>query len=67
VAVRSHLTRIDARDRPDHLIPVLLVVMVTTLVGAVAGVVVGVSGLATGIILVWGVTLAVMVAWARDD
>jgi hypothetical protein len=46
---------------------VLLAVMVTTLVGAVAGVMAGVSGLATGIILVWGVTLAVMVAWARDD
>jgi hypothetical protein len=67
VAVQPRVTTIDARDRPDRLIPVLLAVMVTTLVGAVAGVMAGVSGLATGIILVWGVTLAVMVAWARDD
>jgi hypothetical protein len=44
----------------------LLVVVVTTLVSAVVGVMVGLSGLATGIILVWGVTLAVMVAWVRD-
>ncbi len=66
-AVAVQVLVMDARDQPDRLIPVLLVVMVSTLVGTVAGVVAGISGLATGIILVWGVTLAVMVAWARDD
>jgi uncharacterized membrane protein YdjX (TVP38/TMEM64 family) len=67
VAVQSRETTMDAHYPSDRLIPVLLVVVVTTLVSAVVGVMVGLSGLATGIILVWGVTLAVMVAWARDD
>lgn len=61
------MTMVGAPDQPDRLIPVLLVVVVTTLIGAVTGLMVGVAGLATGIILVWGVTVAVMVAWARDD
>ncbi|MGH8915035.1 MAG: TVP38/TMEM64 family protein, partial [Acidimicrobiia bacterium] len=64
VAVQTSATMVD---KPDRLIPVLMVVVVTTLIAAIAGVMAGVSGLATGIILVWGVTLAVMVAWARED
>lgn len=55
----------SVRTAPDPLIPVLAVVVVTTIVGALAGVAAGVSGLATAIILIWGVTLAVIVASAR--
>lgn len=49
----------------DPLGPVMAVVVVTTVTAAAVGVVTGVSGLASGIILVWGSALAVLVGWAR--
>jgi uncharacterized membrane protein YdjX (TVP38/TMEM64 family) len=49
----------------DPLGPVMAVVVATTFIAVVVGVVTGVSGLASGIILFWGSALAVMVGWAR--
>jgi uncharacterized membrane protein YdjX (TVP38/TMEM64 family) len=49
----------------DPLGSVVAVVVATTFIAVVLGVVTGVSGLASGIILVWGSALAVMVGWAR--
>jgi uncharacterized membrane protein YdjX (TVP38/TMEM64 family) len=54
-------------DRPDRLRSVLAVVVLTTVIGVAIGVTAGVSELTTGIILVWGVVLAVMVASVRDS
>jgi hypothetical protein len=51
----------------DPLITVLAVVVVTTTVAVLVAVLTGVSGLASGIVLVWGVAIAVMVSWARED
>ncbi|MGH8872682.1 MAG: TVP38/TMEM64 family protein [Acidimicrobiia bacterium] len=51
--------------RSDRLLPTMAVVVITTLSGAVLGVIVGVSEVTTAAILVWGVVLAVMVASAR--
>jgi len=59
------VVRTSIRTRPDPLIPVLAVVVVTTIVGGFAGVAAGVSGLATAMILMWGMILAVIVASAR--
>jgi hypothetical protein len=42
------------------------VVVLTTVVGVGIGVLAGVSEVTTGIILIWGVVLAVMVASVRD-
>lgn len=49
----------------DPVGPVVAVVVATTFIAVVVGVVTGVSGLASGIILVWGSALAAMVGWAR--
>jgi uncharacterized membrane protein YdjX (TVP38/TMEM64 family) len=57
----------EDEERTDRLIPMLSVIVLATVIAAIAGVMTGVSGLTTGIILVWGVTLAVMVAWAHKD
>jgi uncharacterized membrane protein YdjX (TVP38/TMEM64 family) len=54
--------RVESRDT---LGPVMAVVVATTFIAVVIGVVTGVSGLASGIILFWGSALAVMVGWAR--
>jgi hypothetical protein len=43
------------------------VVVLVTVVGVAIGVMAGVSELTTGIILIWGVVLAVMVASVRDS
>lgn len=56
----------DAPDR-DPLIPVLAAVLITTSIASVVAVATGVSGLASGLILVWGAGLAVMVASARGE
>jgi uncharacterized membrane protein YdjX (TVP38/TMEM64 family) len=73
-------TAVDTSDSPpvmvdtmtttptrDPLVSVLSVVVLTTSIAVLVGVVAGVSGLASGLILIWGVVLAVIVAWARDD
>lgn len=52
--------------RRDRLTSVLAVVVLTTVVGVGIGVLAGVSEVTTGIILIWGVVLAVMVASVRD-
>jgi uncharacterized membrane protein YdjX (TVP38/TMEM64 family) len=51
----------------DPLVTVLGAVVATTSVAVLVGVLAGVSGLASGIILIWGVALAVVVAWPRGD
>jgi hypothetical protein len=43
------------------------VVVVATVIGVAVGVMAGVSELTTGIILIWGVVLAVMVASVRGS
>jgi hypothetical protein len=45
---------------------ILALVVLATVIGVGIGVLTGVSELTTGIILVWGVVLAVMVASVRD-
>ena len=59
------VARTSVNAGSDPLIPVLAVVVVSTIVGALAGVAAGVSGLVTAMILIWGVTLALIVASAR--
>jgi uncharacterized membrane protein YdjX (TVP38/TMEM64 family) len=59
--VASHAARLG------RLRSVLAVVVLTTVIGVAIGVTAGVSELTTGIILVWGVVLAVMVASVRDS
>ncbi|HSK07518.1 MAG TPA: VTT domain-containing protein [Acidimicrobiia bacterium] len=51
---------------PDRMSSILALVVLTTAIGVGIGVLTGVSELTTGIILVWGVVLAVMVASVRD-
>lgn len=51
---------------PDRMSSVLALVVLATVIGVGIGVLTGVSELTTGIILVWGVVLAVMVASVRD-
>lgn len=53
--------------RPDRLRPILAVVVLTTVIGVAIGVMAGVSQLTTGIILIWGVVLAVVVASVRGS
>jgi len=58
----------EARTEPrDPLASVMVIVVATTSIAVVIGVVSGVSGLASGMILVWGTALAVLVSWARSD
>jgi uncharacterized membrane protein YdjX (TVP38/TMEM64 family) len=54
-------------SRPDRLKSISTVVVLTTVIGVAIGVMAGVSELTTGIILIWGVVLAVMVASVRDS
>ncbi|HSJ83115.1 MAG TPA: VTT domain-containing protein [Acidimicrobiia bacterium] len=54
-------------SRPDRLKSISTVVVLATVIGVAIGVMAGVSELTTGIILIWGVVLAVMVASARDS
>jgi uncharacterized membrane protein YdjX (TVP38/TMEM64 family) len=51
---------------PDRMSSILALVVLATVIGVGIGVLSGVSELTTGIILVWGVVLAVMVASVRD-
>jgi len=53
--------------RPDRLKSISTVVVVATVIGVAVGVMAGVSELTTGIILIWGVVLAVMVASVRGS
>lgn len=73
-AIDTAVTQIEVMEpvvekvtRRDPLLSVLIAVVVTTSAAVVVGVLTGVSGLASGIILIWGTALAVIVAWTRDD
>lgn len=65
--------QVDTREPPatitrrDPLSLVLAAVVVTTSITVLIGVAAGVSGLASGIVLIWGAALAVVVAWPRGD
>ncbi len=54
-------------ERRDSLVSVLAVVLLTTSVTALVAIASGVSGLGSGLVLIWGAALAVLVAWGRDD
>lgn len=54
-----------ATSRRDRLTAVLAIVVVSTVIAVVIGVLAGVSDVTTGLILVWGVVLAVLVAAGR--
>jgi hypothetical protein len=58
---------LEETGRRDPLVSVLTVVVTTTAAAVLIGVATGVSGLASGITLVWGTALAVLVSSARED
>jgi len=60
-------SQIQQPTRRDPLITALFVVVIATSVAVLIGALTGISGLASGIILVWGAALAVLVAWAKED
>jgi uncharacterized membrane protein YdjX (TVP38/TMEM64 family) len=51
----------------DPLLSIMACVVATTSVAVLIALLAGVSGLASGMILIWGVALAVIVAWARGE
>jgi uncharacterized membrane protein YdjX (TVP38/TMEM64 family) len=57
----------EAEAAPDRLGQVVGIVVTATLVTAAIALSTGISGLAEGIVLVWGAALAVLVAWVRED
>jgi hypothetical protein len=57
----------EAAAAPDRLGQVVGIVVTATLVTAAIALSTGISGLAEGIVLVWGAALAVLVAWVRED